>query len=76
MSVATSTRTAAPVFLSEPELRTLTGRARSADQVAALKRMGVPHWINARGKPVVALAALTGASYRPEKPSWEPRRGA
>jgi hypothetical protein len=60
------------VFLDEDAIRKLTGCAQKARQVEQLRRMGVPFWINARGKPVVACSALEG-SKKPEKPvkKWE-----
>ncbi len=48
------------MFLTPAELRTLTGRAHKARQIEALRRMGIPHWINAAGCPVVPRAALEG----------------
>lgn len=65
-----------PLFLSPAQLRELTGRAQAPAQIDVLKRQGVPFWINAAGKPVVALSAFGGApsTFKPEK-SWEPRRG-
>ena len=41
------------MFLTPDELVTLTGYKRPADQVRWLERNGVPHWINAQGRPVV-----------------------
>jgi hypothetical protein len=40
-------------FLSDEDIVILTGYKRSGDQVAWLKRNGVPHWVNAAGRPVV-----------------------
>lgn len=67
------------MFLTDDELRRLTGRARKAQQADELRRMGIAHWINARGQPVVARAAIEGAkSATADKtpPTWEPRRRA
>lgn len=42
-----------PAFLTPEELHTLTGRRRAKLQIAELRRMGVPHEVNALGRPVV-----------------------
>lgn len=62
-------------FLSPDELRTLTGRARKALQVEQLRRMGLPFWVNAAGRPVVARAAVEGANIAGDNKngdSWQP----
>lgn len=41
------------IFLSTEDLATLTGYKRSSQQIAWLKANGVPHWVNATGRPVV-----------------------
>lgn len=41
------------MFLNASELETLTGYKRPADQVRWLERNGVPHYVNALGRPVV-----------------------
>lgn len=66
------------LFLTADQLRTLTGCAHKAKQVAQLRRMGIPFWVNARGAPVVACSAVQGATSAPaaaEKPArgWTPR---
>jgi hypothetical protein len=47
----------ASLFLDDDALRQLTGCAQKAKQVAQLRRMGIPFWVNARGQAVVATAA-------------------
>lgn len=63
------------MFLDDGQLKKLTGYAQKAKQVAQLRRMGVPFFVNAAGKPVVAEAALQGIKS-PEitqtQGSWEP----
>jgi hypothetical protein len=49
----------ADLFLDDDALRKLTGCAQKAKQVAQLRRMGIPFWINARGQAVVACSAAT-----------------
>lgn len=51
---------AADTFLDADELATLTGRKRASAQIDALRRMGIPYWINAACRPVVARAAVEG----------------
>lgn len=48
------------MFLSPVELVVLTGRKVKSKQVEALRRMGVPFFINACGRAVVARAAIDG----------------
>jgi len=40
-------------FLSPAELETLTGYVKPSKQIAWLQRHGVPHFVNAAGRPVV-----------------------
>ncbi|WP_082727505.1 DUF4224 domain-containing protein [Burkholderia sp. MSMB2157WGS] len=48
------------MFLSPLELAVLTGRKVKSKQVEALRRMGVPFFINACGRAVVARSAIEG----------------
>ena len=64
------------MFLTADELRELTGRGRSDAQIVALRRMGIPFWVNAANKPVVAASAINGGDKAAKPPTWEPRRGA
>lgn len=43
----------ASAFLCAADLITLTGYKRSSQQIAWLEANGVPHWVNAAGRPVV-----------------------
>lgn len=67
--------TAAALFLDVDELRTLTGRCAKAQQIAALKTMAVPFYVNAAGRPVVVRAAIEGRPAKEaERPTtWSPR---
>ena len=47
-------------FLTPDEIRYLTGRKVKAKQVDALRRMGVPFFINACGRAIVARSAIEG----------------
>lgn len=69
-------------FLSTAELKNLTGvrtgkngKTREQLQIAALARMKVPHFVNARNCPVVARAVVEGGRQAPAAPKaagWEP----
>lgn len=62
------------LFLTQIELRELTGFAIKAKQIAQLRKMGIPFFINGCGKPVVTLAAIQGApqaKLQPQ-PEWVP----
>ncbi|MBR7973937.1 DUF4224 domain-containing protein [Burkholderia vietnamiensis] len=48
------------MFLSSVELALLTGRKIKSKQVEALRRMGVPFFVNACGRAVVARSAIEG----------------
>jgi Domain of unknown function (DUF4224) len=53
------------LFLTEDEMRTLTGRGRKSAQLAQLRLMGIPFHVNAAGKPVVTRTAVEGQSMQP-----------
>lgn len=68
-------------FLSTKELAELTGvrigrdgKTREQLQAAELKRMKIPHYVNARGCPVVARAVVEGGAQQPtpQHKGWEP----
>lgn len=69
------------MFLSPDDVSELTGitqgkagKTRFELQIAALKKMKVPHYVNAAGRPVIAKAVIEGGA-QPEirQPTWEPR---
>jgi hypothetical protein len=63
------------LFLTDEELAILTGRKLKGAQIVELRRMMIPFHINALGKPVVTVVAVTGtgASREPESPKkWTP----
>lgn len=41
------------VFLDAAQLRQLTGYVKPSKQIEWLQRQGVPHFVNAAGRPVV-----------------------
>jgi hypothetical protein len=62
------------MFLTDAELRDLTGYAQRSKQVAQLRRQGIPFYLNAAGRPIIARAIIEGgkeSSAEPEK-TWEP----
>lgn len=64
------------MFLSDEELVALTGFQWKAKQIAQLKKMGVPFYVNAAGRAVVVRAAVEGQRAQkpePEKRGWMPR---
>ncbi|MEX3954727.1 DUF4224 domain-containing protein [Trinickia sp. EG282A] len=65
------------MFLSTQELVELTGRKVKAKQIEVLRRMGLPFFVNALGRPVVARAVVEGSlqssSERAVRASWQPR---
>jgi hypothetical protein len=63
------------MFLSSDDVAELTGRKIKSKQIDALKKMGLPFWINAAGKPVVSTAAIEGRKEPPRKTTWEPSHG-
>lgn len=63
------------MFLTAEELHELTGYTQRARQIAQLRKMGVPFFVNAAGRPVVVKAALSGGDVTeasPPKKTWEP----
>lgn len=61
------------MFLSEAEITTLTGRKMKSHQVRALQQMGLPFFVNAIGRPVIARSAIEGGKQEIVKRSWVPR---
>lgn len=51
-------------FLSKEDVATLTGAKIKSKQIAQLRKMGLPFWVNALGVPVVPRSAIEG---RPSK---------
>lgn len=61
------------MFLTDDDLRRLTGKKWRSKQIAVLRRMGVPFRVNAAGVPIVARAAIEGrAEAHQPAPRWEP----
>ncbi len=68
-------------FLTEKDMIELTGirqgkdgRTREQRQVDTLRKMKIPHYVNAVGRPIVARAVIEGIGPAPEPVlTWEPR---
>lgn len=63
------------LFLTEPDLRRLTGLKRPSAQIRWLQERGWPHEVDCAGRPVVARAEMerrmTGlAPARTPEPDW------
>lgn len=64
------------VFLDGAELAELTGRKIKSKQIEALRKMGLPFFVNACGKPVVSRSVIDGKKDTQQASTWEmPRRG-
>ena len=57
-------------FLSIDDICALTGRKMKTKQIEALRKMGLPFWVNAIGRPVVAVAAVEGRKEAPREKTW------
>lgn len=58
-------------FLSDADISALTGirrgrggKSRAELQIDWLRRSGVPFWVNALGRPIVARAAIEGGAIQ------------
>lgn len=69
-------------FLSEEEVAELTdirigrrGKTREQLQIEWLRTSGIPFWTSARGRPVIARAAIEGRQQAEEPPrkKWQPK---
>lgn len=61
------------IFLNRDEVVTLTGRKSKGHQINALRKMGIPFFVNACGQPVVTRVAVEGRPVAVErKPAWTP----
>ena len=61
-------------FLTDEELVRLTARKVKNKQIESLRRMGIPFFINACGRPIVARTAINGLGDKSvHHPAWMPR---
>jgi len=64
----------APLFLTDDELVTLTGRKFKGRQIEWLRTSGIPFRVNATGHPVVTRGAIAGQQEaQPAPQRWTPR---
>ena len=64
-----------PMFLSQEEVRELTGAGTKAGQIRTLCQNGIRHTIKANGWPCVPRAAVLGQHHQPqESATWKPRK--
>ncbi|WP_211474647.1 DUF4224 domain-containing protein [Collimonas humicola] len=59
------------IFLDSSEIFALTGRKMKGRQIDALRKMGIPFYVNATGHPVVTLTAVEGRKEEPTHATWE-----
>lgn len=63
-------------FLTDAELERLTGYRSPKKQAAHCRKIGIPFFPNARGKPIVSRDVINGtekaAKPKAEKPAWQP----
>ena len=60
-------------FLDKDDVAALTGRKTKSKQIEALRKMGLPFWVNAVGKPVVTTSAVEGVRRETmQKRAWTP----
>jgi hypothetical protein len=61
------------MFLSQDDVEVLTGFRSSRRQIETLRKMGILFHVNGRQKPVVPVAAITGAKpAQAEHGKWNP----
>lgn len=67
------------MFLQPPELAELTGvrsgqrgKTREIRQIEALRKMKIPHYVNAAGRPIVARAVIEGGTAPAAPQTWSP----
>ena len=59
-------------FLVSDDIVRLTGRKWPSKQIETLRTMNIPFFVNALGKPVVAVAAIEGGKAPAPKKHWSP----
>jgi hypothetical protein len=69
-------------FLTQEEVAKLSGirtgrrgKTREELQIEWLRTSGIPFWTNARGRPVIARAAIEGRQLtdEPVRKKWQPK---
>jgi hypothetical protein len=59
------------MFLTPQDIAELTGRKIKKLQVEQLRKMGIPFYVNAVGRPIVVRSVLEGKKEPPQRPKWE-----
>lgn len=71
-----------PIFLTLQEVSELTGikvgrhgQSREQLQIEWLRSSGIPFWTNARGRPIIARAAIEGHAGKQQSTpkKWQPK---
>jgi hypothetical protein len=60
-------------FLTKEEVATLTGVKFKSRQIAQLRTMGLPFWVNALGHPIIPRSAIDGRPGTPPAPRLKPK---
>lgn len=60
------------MFLSDRQVRRLTGENEKSAQIRWLVAQGVRHWVNAAGKPIVPVSEIEAPGTRATAPGWSP----
>lgn len=60
------------LFLSDDEVRELSGRARRRAQIEWLRAAAIPFFVNAAGRPIVLRAQFTKEVPAAKAPVWTP----
>lgn len=63
------------IFLTKDEVAELTGRKFKSLQIAQLKKMAIPFWLDAMNVPIVPRSAIDGRNevIKPERVKVVPR---
>lgn len=61
------------LFITQDEVRELTGFSVKQKQIEQLKRMGIPFFVNGCGRPIVTVSAVEGRKQEaPALQGWQP----
>ena len=60
------------MFLTDRQIRRLTGELEKAAQIRWLEANRVRHWITACGKPIVPCSEIVGSSASAPSAAWSP----
>jgi hypothetical protein len=60
-------------FLDPEDIAELTGCKLKARQIEQLRKMGLPFWVNAAGRPVVPRSAIDGQGAAEQDKGWTPK---